>query len=343
MTHSKKQLNAGILSYGMSGKLFHAPFLSQHEGFKLRAVTERTKKSAQQNYPDIISYDSVGELLEDGNIDLVVVNTPNYLHYEQTKAALEHGKHVLVEKPFVPDRKQAEELFELSERLGKKIFVYQNRRWDSDFVAVKSVIESGRLGKLCEFHIRYDRYRNVIGPKEFKETPMAASGLLFDLGPHMLDQTISLFGKPLSYHKFLGKNRESTQVDDYFSIQLTYPDSLNVTLTSSLLVANPQAAFVVHGSKGSFIKNRTDVQETQLLESIKPKAKGFGVEQPSQAGTLSLVDAKGNITNTKIESQPGSYFGIFEAVYQSIVNNSPYPITNEDILTQLDILTSPEG
>jgi len=328
------------MAYGMSGKVFHAPFVDTHPGFNLRGIVERNKKQAATDYPSIISYNSVDELLSDPEIDLVIINTPSYTHYEYAKKALEAGKHILVEKPFTATTKEAKELFSLAKSLGKKALVYQNRRYDSGFNAVKKVVESGRLGKLVEVHFRYDRYRNEIGPKIFKEEPYPASGLSYDLGPHLLDQAISLFGKPISFHKVLTKNRENTKVDDYFAIQLSYPNELNVFLTASMLVSAIQAAFVLHGTQGSFIKNHADVQEEQLLKGMKPTEEGYGVENPVDAGILTTVTEDGGRITTNIPSQKGDYNAIFEAVYQNIVNDVPYPITAEDILVQLEILES---
>ncbi|WP_316802639.1 Gfo/Idh/MocA family oxidoreductase [Pedobacter nototheniae] len=339
-TNSNKIINAGLLAYGMSGKVFHAPFLNAHPGFNLRAVTERSHKKAQVDYPGIISYNNIEALLNDGEIELVVINTPNNLHYEHAKAALQKGKNILVEKPFTATSAQAKELFELADGVGKQILFYQNRRWDSDFTAVKNVINSGRLGKLNEVHFRYDRYRNVIGPKAFKENPGEASGLLYDLGPHLLDQVISLFGQPLNYHKVLGKNRKDTLVDDYFTIQLTYPDSIHVFVTSSMLVVNPQAAFVVHGVDGSFIKQRADIQEEQLLAGVKLTDEIYGKEAEDKAGLLTTIDEKGNKKNENIVSETGSYLPLFEAAYQALANNKPYPVTRENVITQLEILES---
>ncbi|RDC54127.1 oxidoreductase [Pedobacter chinensis] len=337
-TNSNKIIATGILSYGMSGKVFHAPFLNAHHGFNLKAVVERSKKNAVNDYPDIISHNSIDELLNDEEIELVVVNTPNYLHYEHSKAALKKGKHILVEKPFTATSAQAKELFELADQVGKQIIFYHNRRWDSDFKSVIKVLESGKLGKLIEMHLRYDRYRNVIGPKTFKEEAIEASGLLYDLGPHLLDQAISLFGRPLSFHKVLGKNRVGTQVDDYFSIQLSYPDSLFVFITSSMLVVNPQAAFVLHGVNGSYIKQKADVQEDQLLTGMKPTDEGYGIEPEEKQGLLTTIDAKGNKTETIIPSESGGYMALFESVYQALANQKPYPVKRDDILIQLEIL-----
>ncbi|MFW0714900.1 Gfo/Idh/MocA family oxidoreductase [Pedobacter sp. N23S346] len=339
-TNSNKIITAGLLAYGMSGKVFHAPFLNAHDGFTLKAIVERSKKNAVNDYPNVLSYSSIDELLNDEEIELVVVNTPNNLHYEHSKAALQKGKHILVEKPFTANQAQAKELFQLADEVGKQIFFYQNRRWDSDFTSVKKVLASGKLGKLNEMHLRYDRYRNVIGPKAFKEQAIEASGLLYDLGPHLLDQVISVFGKPETFHKVLGKNRKDTVVDDYFTIQLNYADSVNVFVTSSMLVVNPQAAFVLHGVNGSFIKDRADVQEEQLLAGQKITDADYGIEPDGKQGLLTTIDADGNKTEEIIQAEVGSYLPLFEAVYQAIADHKPYPVTREQVLTQLEILES---
>lgn len=336
--NSNKIINTGLLAYGMSGKVFHAPFISAHAGFNLNAVVERNKKLAQNDYPDLISYNTIDDILNDAEIDLVVVNTPNNLHYEHAKLALQKGKNILVEKPFAATSKQAKEIFSLAKSLGKKVLVYQNRRYDSGFNAVKKIIDSGKLGKLVEIHFRYDRYRNEIGPKVFKEENVEAAGLLYDLGPHLIDQAICLFGKPEKFHKVRSKNRVNTKVDDYFAIQLSYPNELNVFLTASMLVVDIKDAFVINGTKGSFSKNHADVQEQQLIDGMKPTDDLFGIENPKDAGKLTLITEKGERITEIIYSDKGDYMGIFEAVYQNLINNKPYPITEEDILTQLEII-----
>jgi len=337
-TKSNKIIHVGLLAFGMSGRIFHAPFLTLAHGFNLRAVTERNEKKAKLYYPDIISYNNIDELLDDDNIELVVINTPNNLHYEHSKLALQKHKHILVEKPFTATAAQAKELFELADQMGRQIFFYQNRRWDSDFISVKKIIDGKQLGKLVEVHFRFDRYRNSISPKAFKENPIEASGLLYDLGPHLLDQVISLFGKPLSHYKVLGKNREGTLVDDYFFIHLNYENDLNVFLTANMLVASPQAAFVLHGTKGSFIKQRADVQEEQLVAEIKPAAAEYGIENKDKAGLLSIVTEAGMVKNQLITAEKGNYQPLFDAVYQAIIHKRPYPISRKDIIVQLEIL-----
>jgi scyllo-inositol 2-dehydrogenase (NADP+) len=339
----EKIINTGLLAYGMSGKVFHAPFLSVHPGFNLYAITERHDKKATIDYPGIKSYSSIDELLDDPIIELVVVNTPNFTHYEYTKKALQKGKHVLVEKPFAPTAAEAIELFDLAKEVNKQVFVYQNRRWDSDYLAVKNVIDSGTLGKIAEVHIRFDRYRNTIGPKSFKEEVLPATGLQYDLGAHLLDQVINLFGKPLSFYKILGKNRKDTKVDDYFHFHLAYPDSLQVFVCSSMLVPDPQAAFMIHGENGSLIKHRADVQEVQLLKGIKPGSDVYGDEPEDLAAMLTLMNPDGSKAQQSIYSEQGNYLALFESVYESLVNNETYPVTPEQVLLQISILEAAAG
>lgn len=335
-----KVISTGLMAYGMSGKVFHGPFLQAHPGFRLHAVTERNQKNAEKDYPGIISYNSTEELLADKSIDLIVINTPNFTHYDYALQALHAGKHILVEKPFTASAVEADEIFKLAESLNKQVFVYQNRRWDSDFTAVKEVLASNKLGKLSEVHFRFDRYKAAIGVKGFKEEPMAASGLQYDLGPHLLDQALSIFGKPEAFHKILGQNRKNTKVDDYFSVHLSYADSVNVFVHSNMLIADVQPAFVLHGSNGSFIKERTDVQEEQLLKGIKPNEPGFGIEARGKEGKLTLIDEHGERTEELIPAESPTYMPLFEAMYQSLTENKPFPVTQEQIMTQLEILES---
>ena len=336
-------IKTGLLAYGMSGKVFHAPFVATHPGFDFRAVTERHHKQAAHDYPGVISYDSVEALLSDPEIELVIVNTPSNTHVELTQKALQAGKHVLVEKPMAASTAEVQTLFDLGRQVGKHVFVYQNRRWDSDFQAVRQVIESGKLGQLIEVHFRYDRYKTTLNPKVFKETPVPASGLVFDLGPHLLDQVISLFGQPLRSHKTTGRYRPNTQVDDFFTIHLQYPNGLNVFVTSGLLVAHPLPAFVLHGTTGSFQKGRVDVQETQLQQGMSPVAPEYGQEAPGSEGTLTLVGAGDEKTTTPVPSLKGDYTQLFEAVAQALRNDVPYPIREEHIQWQIALLEQKAG
>jgi scyllo-inositol 2-dehydrogenase (NADP+) len=336
----KEQIVTGILSYGMSGRLFHAPFVDTHKCFQFYAVTERSQKNAAKRYPDVISYDSVDELLNDPKIELVIVNTPNNTHFEYTKKALEAGKHVLVEKPFAATSAEAKELFDLGRKQNKRVLVYQNRRWDTDFQSVKSAIEGGKLGKLIEVHFRFDRYRRELSPKAFKENPFPASGIGFDLGPHLLDQVISLFGKPLKWFRTAGSFRPGSIVDDYMNIHLVYPEGLNVYVTANLLTAHPLPSFIIHGTEGSFLKSRADVQEEQLDKGISPLDPVYGVEPDGSEGVLTHIDEKGNKSTQYLTALKGNYTRLFDAVYNDIKKGIPYPIKEEEIMWQVEILES---
>lgn len=329
----------GILSFGMSGRIFHAPFVHAHAGFHFKGVLERNQKKAVDFYQDIVSYNTIEDMLNDDEIELIIVNTPNHLHYEQAKQVLLAGKHVLVEKPVTANAAQLMDLFDIAKQQNKHLLVYQNRRWDSDFLSVKEVIESGRLGNLVEAHFRFDRYKPVLSPKAFKETAAnEASGLVYDLGPHLLDQVISLFGKPTTAHKVTALHRYGSEVPDYFSYQLSYPHQLTVYVTSSLLVAQPLPSFVVHGTAGSYIKDRCDVQEAQLDQGIKPTDVQYGIEPANCEGQLITIDVTGKKLVEQIPSLQGNYLNLFEAVYQTITNGALYPITDEHIAWQLELL-----
>ncbi len=327
------------MAYGMSGRVFHAPFIHAHPGFELRAVVERHEKKAGLRYPGIISYDQTEELLNDDEIELIIVNTPNNTHFDLAKKSLQAGKHVLVEKPIAATVAEVKELYDISRQANKHLMVYQNRRWDSDFLSVKEVIESGRLGELIEVNFRFDRYKAMLSPKLFKETKsMAPNGLVYDLGPHLIDQAISLFGRPLRFKKTSAIYRENSEVIDYFNYHLSYPNQLNVYLTSGLLIAEPLASFVVHGTLGSYIKGRFDAQEAQLDSSLPPTDPAYGLEPAGSDGKLVTMGLDNQKTIEYIKSGRGQYMQLFEAVYHTIRDHALYPITEEHIAWQVELL-----
>lgn len=334
-------IQTGILAYGMSGRIFHAPFITTNPNFHLRAVTERTKKEIHTRLPHVISYDSVEELLADKEIELVIVNTPNNTHFEFAKRAILAGKHVLIEKPMVATRKEANYLFDLGRAHQKQVMVYQNRRWDSDFKMLKSVIDSGCLGNLIEMHLRFDRYRPEIGPKAFKEKLVPASGIAYDLGSHLVDQVIALFGKPEKSLSIGTKNRHNTEIEDYVNFILSYANGLEVYVTTSYLVADPGPGYIVHGTKGSFKKHRTDVQETQLSKGILPTDPAYGREDEGAEGVLTYHKEDGEKRIDLIKPSEGNYKELFDAVYQQIRKGVPFPVKEEEILDQLEIISQP--
>jgi scyllo-inositol 2-dehydrogenase (NADP+) len=330
---------AGLLAYGMSGRIFHAPFLSTNPQFKLKAVVERNQKKMEAHYPDIVSYGSVEDILNDSEIELIIVNTPNFTHFDFAKQALKAGKHVLIEKPAAGNADEIKELFDLARSVGKQVFAYQNRRWDSDFLSVKEVIESGRLGRLTEVTFRYDRYKPQLNPKPFKETKdTPINGIVYELGPHLIDQAIHLFGRPLTFDKFITIQRENSEVPDYVNYRLTYPGGLVVYLSSGLLIADPLPAFVVHGTVGSYSKIRCDVQEPQLDKGMLPTDDAYGVEPVGSEGKLVTVGPDGEKSIEFVPSIKGDYSNLFYAVYHAIRNNTLYPITEEHMTWQMEML-----
>jgi predicted dehydrogenase len=322
----------------MSGRIFHAPFLSTNPLFKLKAVVERNEKKMARTYPYIVSYDTVEDMLADAEIELVIVNTPNFTHFELTQQALLAGKHVLVEKPAAANTAEIEILFETAKAANRKLTFYQNRRWDSDFLAVKEVIESGKLGRLTEVHLRYDRYKPQLQTKPFKETKTPVNGTIYDLGPHIIDQAIILFGRPLSFDKTVASQRDNSIVVDYFNFRLTYPGNFNVYLTSGLLIPEPVPSFVVHGTLGSFLKYRTDVQEEQLDSGMFPTDESYGLETAGSEGKLVTIGADGEKNVEWVKSEKGDYNGLFNAVYHTIRDNALYPVTEEHIYWQMELL-----
>ncbi|KAM5356589.1 hypothetical protein ACJ41O_003235 [Fusarium nematophilum] len=285
---SAKTYNVGIVGYGMSAKIFHIPFLTQTPQFKLYSIVQRSPKegnSAPNDYPDVKHYTDYKQLFADAAVDLVVVGTPPNNHFELTKAALEAGKHVLTEKPFVPTSAEADQLIEIARKNGKLLIVYQNRRWDNDFVTAKKLISEGTLGRIVQFDTHFDRYRPTPSKNWKLDLAIAQGGsALFDLGTHLIDQAYVLFGKPQAVHGRLLAQR-SGQFDfenpDGVSAELTYPDGLLVNIRISVMSAEAdQPRFWVRGTKGSFRKFGLDTQEEQLQAGKKATDEGFGKDNP---------------------------------------------------------------
>jgi Predicted dehydrogenases and related proteins len=321
-------INTALCSFGMSGWVFHAPFITTNPGFKLSAVLERSKNLAQQKYPWIKTYRSLEELLEDPSIELVVVNTPNYSHYEMARKSLEAGKHIIVEKPFTVTVNQADELIKLSQEKNCKIIIYQNRRFDSDFRTIKKVLNEKLLGELVEAEFHFDRYKEELSPKIHKETPGPGTGALYDLGSHLIDQALVLFGMPKELFADIHIIRPQSQVDDYFEVLLFY-ERLTVRLRCSYLVKEPLPGYILHGEKGSFIKAKTDVQEAMLQANVSPSIPDWGKEPDSERGLLHTV-INGKEVREHIQSLNGNYGDFYQKVYESIREGKPVPVTAEE-------------
>ena len=331
-----QKIKTALLSYGMSGKVFHAPFLELHPGFELIGSWERSEKRIQEDYPETKSFPNLESILEDATIDLVIVNTPVATHFEYAKKVLLAGKHAVVEKAFTTTVPEAQELVALAKENRLKLSVFQNRRWDSDFKTVKKIIDDGMLGDIVEAEFHFDRYNPVLSPKQHKESANPGAGILKDLGPHLIDQALFLFGLPNAVFADIRMIRNNTLVDDYIDILLYYSD-FRVRLKASFFVREPIPSYIVHGKKGSFLKPRGDVQEDDLKLGKKPNLDSWGKEPKSKEGTLH-TEINNDVLNVKVPTQLGNYYDFFDGVYQSISNDTIEPVTAKDGLNVMKII-----
>lgn len=321
-------IKTGICSYGLSGSVFHAPFIDVHPGFELTAIVERHKSDSLKKYPAVKLYRSVEELCADDSIELVIVNTPGYLHFEHSRAALTAGKNILVEKPFTISVHEAGELMELAGKKGLQITVYQNRRYDGDYKAVKKVIDEKLLGDLRYVEIRHDRFRLKPSGKLHKEGNLPGAGNLFDIGPHLIDQALQLFGWPQSVFADIWKMRDEVQAPDYFRLILFY-EKLRVHLSASLVVREQTWGYVLHGMKGSFLQKRSDLQETLLMAGAVPSVQNWCHASGEPDGILH-TEINGEVVRKETTTIPGNYMDMFDDLYRSLTAGGKNPVPPGD-------------
>jgi predicted dehydrogenase len=329
-------IKTAILSFGLSGRVFHAPFIQLHKGFELVGAWERSKHIINDYYPEVISYPSLEDLLADDDIQLVVVNTPTYTHFEYARQSLLAGKNVIVEKAFTTTVAEAIELKTLAEKQGKKLSVFHNRRWDSDFKTIQKVIREGWLGEIKEAELHFDRFTPQLSAKQHKEVPGVGAGIVKDLGPHLIDQALCLFGMPQALFADIRTTRLHSRVDDTMDILLYYP-SLRVRLKSGYLIREALPAFVFHGNKGSFIKTRGDVQEANLAKGLQPNTTDWGTEPESEQGLLH-TEKDGKIIREKIPTLQGNYYDYYDGVYKAFTENTAMPVTAEEGIRVMKII-----
>lgn len=331
-TSDSKEINVALIGYGFAGKTFHAPLISAARGLRLCYVASSDATKVKKDWPkaEVIGYDDV---FVKPDVDLIVIATPNTSHFELAQKALNSGKHLVVDKPFTTTVSEAEQLRSLAEKQKRLLSVYQSRRWDSDFLTLRKLLTANRLGDVMYFESRYDRFRPEV-KKRWREMPGPASGIWYDLGAHLADQALQLFGAPDAVYADLAVQRPSSQTIDYFHVLLRYGNKRVVLHGSSLVVANGPR-FFIHGTRGSFVKNGMDTQEDMLKAGKKPTAVGFG-EDPLK-GTLTIQ--KGNTALAiKVPNLPGKYLGYYEALRDAILGKGPNPVTGEQALTVMKVL-----
>jgi len=302
----------------MSGRVFHAPLLASHSKFELYSVLERTKNQAATRYPGIKTHREYRSILDDPAVDLVIVNLPDRYHFDWTKTALEAGKHVVVEKPFTMNLTEAQSLHDLARSKNKQLFVFQNRRWDSDYLTVQRLITEGRLGKVVEFEAHFDRFRPKPTPNTWKEKKDLGTGLLYNLGAHLIDQALVLFGLPDEVFADLSIMRSNSQVCDYVTITMFYPDKRAILRSSYMVNAHP-AKFMVHGDQGSFIKSGQDPQEERLNAGWEGHHPELGIEPQSSWGQLYLAN---NQHAEIVPSETGNYLQFYDGVASDILEQT---------------------
>jgi predicted dehydrogenase len=334
-------IRVGLIGFGLAGQAFHAPMIRGVKGMELACVLERKTNIAKTRYPEVRIARTLDEMLSDKSINLVVVATPNDTHYSYTKASLEAGRHVVVDKPLTPTMAEAEELVRLAAGRGLLISVYQDRRWDGAFLTVKKLIRAGALGKVAEYETRFDRFRLDAKPNAWREKPeFPAAGVLWDLGPHLIDGALVLFGEPESIYAAALRQRETAEIDDAFDVILQYP-KLRATLRARIIAYAPSHHLLVHGTEGSFVKYGMDPQEEILRSPNYPDGldwgKDWGRETEKHWGTLTRVGENPR----KIETEPGDYRGFYVNMRDAIENNAPLEVPPEQFLrTQRGLLLS---
>lgn len=310
-------IRTALVSFGISSRTFHAPFLSTLPGFRLDAVLERNGSMAAERYPDIRTYRTIEALLSDNEIELVVITSPNSTHFPYALAALEAGKHVVVEKPFTIRSSEAALLCSRAEETGKICSVYQNRRYVSDFRTMQDILQKKLLGDVHTFTAHYDRYRpdpRTYGVwREFEEP---GAGVFYDLGPHLIDQSLMLFGKPQAILADVRSQKNYVKVDDCFDVHLDY-GFLRVSLHASMLVREMGPRYQLHGTLGSFLKSGEDPQEDLLKAGAIPTGGDWGYEDPSTHGLIH-TSINGKVIRETYPSLPGDYGDYYRNIFRSI-------------------------
>jgi len=330
-----KKINTGIIGFGLSGKIFHAPFLHTHSGFNLKKIVERNCVESKKIYPYVEVVPDYQNLIKDKTLDLIAVCTPNMLHFYMVKEILKAGKHAIVEKPFTTTSKEADELIKIAKKKKRNIFVYQNRRWDGDFLTIKKILDGNLLGDLYEYEAYFDRYRPELSTN-WRDENIPGSGILYDLGAHLIDQALNLFGHPDKLNADIQLQRKNSSVDDYFRIELNYPN-LEVVLTAGKLVEELGPRFILKGQKGTFTKFGIDPQEDALKKGLMPDSENWGKEGKEDWGIMDAI-IEGKYCNCQIETLPGNYMGFYDNVYDVIINNNKIIVRPEEARNVIKII-----
>jgi scyllo-inositol 2-dehydrogenase (NADP+) len=330
-------IEVGLVGFGLAGRAFHAPVIRAVPSLHLAAILQRSGDEAAEKYPDVQIARRLDELLAIPEIRLVVIATPNDTHYALARECLAAGRDVVVDKPFTTTVEEAKSLVQFAKHSGRMITVYQNRRYDGDFQAIRKLVADGTLGRIVRFETNYDRFRSQLKPGAWRETTRPGSGILFDIGPHLIDHALVLFGPPEAVTADVRIEREHAVADDAFDIMFHYPLGMRAVLRSSILAAAPRPRFVLHGTEGSFVKQTFDPQENNLRHGYIPTDTAWSAEPEENWGVLT-VPVGDAFTQRRIASASCDYRDYYANVRDALLGKAALAVTPEWSLDVMRLL-----
>ncbi|HAS1184062.1 TPA: oxidoreductase [Enterobacter cloacae] len=326
-------IRVGLIGYGYASKTFHAPLIAGTPGMALAAVSSSDATKVHADWPTVPVVSEPKHLFNDPNIDLIVIPTPNDTHFPLAKAALEAGKHVVVDKPFTVTLSQARELDALAKSFGRLLSVFHNRRWDSDFLTVKALLSEGTLGEITFFESHFDRFRPQVRNR-WREQAGPGSGIWFDLAPHLLDQAVNLFGLPVSMTVDLAQLRPGAQTTDYFHAILSYPQR-RIVLHGTMVAAAESARYIIHGTRGSYVKFGLDPQEDRLKNGERLPQEDWGYDM--RDGVVTKVEGETLVEETLLTS-PGNYPAYYAAVRDALNGTGENPVPASQAIQIMELI-----
>ncbi|MDV5356430.1 oxidoreductase [Enterobacter asburiae] len=326
-------IRVGVIGYGYASKTFHAPLIAGTAGMTLAAISSSDESKVKADWPNVDVVADPKRLFNDPNIDLIVIPTPNDTHFPLAKAALEAGKHVVVDKPFTVTLSQARELDALARSYGRLLSVFHNRRWDSDFLTLKALLADGALGEVAYFESHFDRFRPQVRDR-WREQGGPGSGIWYDLAPHLLDQAVNLFGLPVSLTVDLAQLRPGAQSTDYFHAVLTYPQR-RVVLHGTMLAAAESARYIVHGTRGSYVKYGLDPQEERLKSGARLPQEDWGYDM--RDGVLTRIDGEARKEETWL-TLPGNYPAYYAAIRDALMGGGENPVPASQAIRIMELI-----
>jgi scyllo-inositol 2-dehydrogenase (NADP+) len=332
-------IDVGLIGFGLAGRAFHAPVIARVPGLRLAAILQRSGSEAAQLYPDARIVRNVDELLAAKDIRLVVIATPNDTHYSLARQGLAAGRHVVVDKPFTPTLQEASDLVQLARQSGRLLTVYQNRRFDGDFQALREIVASGALGRIVRFETNYDRFRPQLKTGAWRERGGPGSGILFDLAPHLIDQALLLFGLPEAITADIRIEREHAVADDAFDLTLHYSRDLRAVLRATMLAATLRPRFLVHGTEGAYVKHAFDVQEPKLRAGRIPwEETPTAAEREENSGVLTLAHPDGTTSERRVPPAQSDYRDFYANVRDAMLGSAELAVTPQHALNVMRVL-----